>query len=188
MRWRQVGLLYVVAAALAADYVLVEHKGPGTQPARPTRVRFLDLPANVVQEIRLHHGGRMVVTRQTEGRWAVTDPIDASIPADLVTAFVEALMGAEEIERVATGAAQASAFGLDAAAAARVELLRDDGATVLVTLGTANPTGTAIYARRGDGPDVILIGRSVRYYGDLIFQALPAGSVPASDDALPIGG
>jgi hypothetical protein len=186
MRWRQVGLLYVVATVLGAEYVLVEHERSGTQQTRPTRARFLDLSADVVREIRLHHGGRRVVTRRTEGRWAVTDPPDSPIPSDLVTAFVEALMGAEEIERVATGTAQASSFGLDDTAA-RVELLRGDGATLVVTLGTTNPTGTAVYARRGDKPEVILIGRNVRYYEDLIFQALPAGHVPAADGDLPVG-
>jgi hypothetical protein len=190
MRWRQVGLFYVVAATLAAEYLLVEQKRARTQQTRPAaRARFLDVTADGVREIRLHHGGRTVVTRRSEGRWTVTEPADASIPSDLVTAFVEALMGAEEIEHVAGGSAQASAFGLDdTAAAARVELLRGDGAPVVVTIGGTNPTGTAVYARRGDRPEVILIGRNVRYYEDLIFQALPAGHVPASDGEMPVGG
>jgi len=45
----------------------------------------------------------------------------------------------------------------------------------VVTIGDANPTGTAVYAQRQGAPDVVLIGRNVRYYEDLIFQALPAG-------------
>lgn len=188
MRWRQVGLLYVVAAALAADYVLVERRRPG-QPEtnRPARARFLPLDTDGVREIRLSHGGRTIVTRRSEGRWAVIEPADAPIPSDLITAFVEALMGAEEIERVASNPALASAFGLDAHAAT-VELRKGDGPPVVVTIGTTNPTGTAVYARRGDGPEVVLIGRNVRYYQDLIFQALPAGHVPAADGDVPVGG
>ena len=188
MRWRQVGLLYVVAGTLAAEYLLVEHERAKTQQTRPARARFLDLTADVVREIRLQRGSRTVVTRWAEGRWAVTEPADAPIPPDLVTAFVEALMGADEIEQVAAGGPPVSAFGLDDAAAARVEILRGDGAPIIVTIGATNPTGTAVYARRGDGPEVVLIGRSVRYYQDLIFQALPAGRVPASDGDLPVGG
>jgi hypothetical protein len=189
MRWRQVGLLYVVAAALAAEYVLVEQERPQGKQARAARVRLLDVAADGIREIRLHHGGRTVVTRRSEGHWAVTEPTDAPIPPDLVTAFVEALMGAEEIERVSGTSAQASAFGLDdPAASARIELLGGNGAPLVVTIGGPNPTGTAVYARRGNGPEVILIGRNVRYYEDLIFQALPAGEIPAGDGSVPVGG
>ena len=189
MRWRQVGLLYLVAAALAAEYVLVEQERPQGKQGRAPRARLLDVGTDDIREIRLHHGGRTVVTRRSEGRWAVTEPADASIPPDLVKAFVEALMGAEEIQQVSGTSAQPSAFGLDdAAASSRVELVRGDGAPVVVTIGGPNPTGTAVYARRGNGPEVILIGRNVRYYEDLIFQALPAGEVPAGEGDAPVGG
>ena len=98
-------------------------------------------------------------------------------------------MGAEEIEHVPPGTTQGNAFGLDdGAMPARIELLRGDGASIVVTIGGTNPTGTAVYARRDNAPEVILIGRNVRYYEDLIFQALPAGQVPASDGNLPVGG
>jgi len=35
---------------------------------------------------------------------------------------------------------------------------------------------------------VVLIGRNVRYYEDLIFQSLPASRTPAIDQELPVGG
>ena len=57
-----------------------------------------------------------------------------------------------------------------------------------MTIGETNPTGTAVYARRGGNPVVVLIGRNVRYYEDLIFQALPSGQVPAADVDAPVGG
>ncbi len=37
-------------------------------------------------------------------------------------------------------------------------------------------------------PEVVLIGRNVRYYEDLIFQALSAARVPAADADAPVGG
>jgi hypothetical protein len=56
-----------------------------------------------------------------------------------------------------------------------------------VTIGGANPTGTAVYAQRQDSADVVLIGRNVRYYEDLIFQALAAERAPATEKNAPIG-
>ena len=41
-----------------------------------------------------------------------------------------------------------------------------------------NPARTAVYAQRSDSPRVFLIGLNVRYYEDLLFEALRAG--PAS--------
>ena len=57
-----------------------------------------------------------------------------------------------------------------------------------ITIGGTNPTGTAVYARRRGTPDVVLIGRNVRDYEDLIFQALSADRVPATEAGAQIGG
>jgi hypothetical protein len=50
---------------------------------------------------------------------------------------------------------------------------------VTVTLGGTNPTGTALYARNVPDGSVVLIGRQVRDYEDMIYNALPRGAVPA---------
>lgn len=187
MRWRQVIVLYAVLGGLAADWFLVERRPPApADDRRPARPRFLDVSRDALREVRLTRGGRVIVGRQAGGAWSVVEPSDAAIPPDLVAAFTDALTGAEEIDRVAAGDADARAFGLDERAA-RVELVGAGGGPVIVTIGDTNPTGTAVYARRGGTPGVVLIGRNVRYYEDLLFQALPAGRVPAADGDLPIG-
>ncbi|HYV57490.1 MAG TPA: hypothetical protein VE911_08095, partial [Candidatus Nitrosopolaris sp.] len=58
----------------------------------------------------------------------------------------------------------------------------------VVTLGGTNPTGTAVYARLAGAPEVVLIGRDVQYYEELIFQALAGTPAPAVDGRAPIGG
>lgn len=186
MGWRQVIGLWVVFGALAAEFWLVERRQvepPRTN--RPERRRFVDVDPSEIREVVCTRTGRSVAARMSEGHWTVVDPPDAPIPSDLVAAFVDALAKAEEIDEVAPGAVDARAFGLDTAAS-RIEL-KAAGAPVVVTIGGPNPTGTAVYARRGEAPDVILIGRNVRYYEDLLFQALPAAPVP-STDGMPVGG
>jgi hypothetical protein len=173
VRWRQVILLYVVLAALAAEYALVERREPPA-PMSPVRQRFLPVRAEEVREVRLLRGGRRVVSRRADGGWAVVEPAGAAIPPDLIAAFAEALTAAEKIE--AMGPGDGGAFGLDPDAA-RIELITQGGEPVTVTIGTTNVTGTGVYARHGEAGEIVLIGRNVRYYEDLIFQALPQPTV-----------
>ena len=187
MRWPQVIVLYVVAAGLGADYWFLERPREAAPPGRPRRQRFLAMRADDVREVRLARGGRTIVSRRVDGRWTVVEPAGTPIPADLVTAFTDALAAAEEIDMVAAGAGDAAEYGLDATAG-RVELLMEHGPPVVVAIGAPNPTGTAVYARRGDAPAVVLIGRNVRYYEDLLFDALPAAHIPAGTATVPVGG
>jgi hypothetical protein len=178
MRWRQVLLFYAVAALLAADYLRgrTEPSGP---PAtnRPVRPRVLALDPATMSEVAIVHAGRRVVARRDGESWTIEEPAGSSVPSDLVQAFVTTLVEAEEIERVGS-ADDLATFGLDDGAT-RVELRRSGGPPETLWLGGTNPSGTAVYARRMGAPDVILVGRTLRYYEELILQALPAPAVPA---------
>jgi hypothetical protein len=117
----------------------------------------------------------------------VIEPPGAAVPPDLIAAFTDALAGAEEIQTVGRGEADTGAYGLDESAA-RVEIFADRAEPVVVTIGSTNPTGTAVYARQGGTPEIVLIGRNVRYYEDLLLQALPVAPVPEVDEGRPVGG
>jgi len=178
MRWRQVGLLYVVLAILAVLYARERPATPAREGERPPRPRFLTVTANDVAAIRLVRGGRTVSLRRDGRDWVVVEPAGMQLPSDLVTGFLQALLTTEEIDRVATPTGELGSFGLDDQAD-RVELAPASGDAVVVTLGSTNPTGTALYARRGPDGVVVLIGRQVRDYEDMIYNALPRGAVPA---------
>jgi hypothetical protein len=178
MRWRQVGLLYVVLVVLAVLYARERPPAPGRDMAHPPRPRFLQVAAGDVEAIRLVRGGRAVSLRREGRDWIVVEPTGTRLPNDLVTGFLQALLTTEEIDRIATTTAELGAFGLGDQAD-RVELARAEGDAVVVSLGGTNPTGTALYARRGPDGGVVLIGRQVRDYEDMIYNALPQGAVPA---------
>ncbi len=178
MRWSQVGVLYLVLAALAALYLRAAPPQPEGDRSRPPRARFLDVAAADVSVIRLTRGARTVTIRRDGREWTVVAPAGAALPGDLVTGFLQALLTTEEIDRMATTTSDLGSFGLDEQAD-RVELTRTRGEPVVVTLGAPNPTGTALYARRGAEGGVVLIGRQVRDYEDMIYNALPRPTVPA---------
>jgi hypothetical protein len=186
LRWRQVVLLYVVAGVLGLWYWRFEQRAPATAP-EPTRQRFVPLEASDLREVRLQRHGQRFVTRRDDDGWVVVEPEGATVPSDLIAAFANALTGAEEIARVASGGADPAQYGITADAS-RVEMVSATGAPVVVVLGETNPTGTALYAQRDGAHDVVLIGRQVRYYEELIFQALQAGRVPTTERGAPVGG
>jgi len=186
VRWRQVVLLWTVVAVLAGEYWLVE-RTPPEQPAAPTRRRFLPVDVATVREVRIARGGRTIVSRRDAQGWTLVEPAAGPVPPDLIAAFAGALTSAEEIARVAGPEAATEQFGLDERAA-RVEVLTDASEPQVVTIGDPNPNGTAVYARRADG-DVVLIGRQVRDYEDMLFRAVSAGHTPpAADQGAPVGG
>ncbi len=184
VRWRGVIVAYAVLVALAAEYWLVERRPVPPPEITPARPRFLALQSAELSEVRLSRSGRSVVSRRQDERWSVVEPAGATIPPDLIGAFASALAESEEIARLGRVDDPAFGFGDEAT---RVELRPERGDPVVITIGGPNPTGTAVYARRQDAPEVVLIGRNIRYYGDLIFQALTADRVPAADTTAPVG-
>ena len=188
MGWRQTALFYVIAALLGAWYFggsWLERVRPTESPAG--RVALLGTAVRAVDEMRLSQGDRRIVARQTAGHWVVREPEGAEVPADLLAALVEALAAAEVIERVADTDAQGAAFGLDERAV-RIELLGAGVTPVAILLGSVNPGGTAVYAERVGTVGVVLIGRNVAYYEELVLEALGRREGPAVEQTAPVGG
>jgi uncharacterized protein DUF4340 len=187
VRWRQVTIAYLVLAGLGAEYWFVERPRTPRAESVPVRLRFVPVGADDVREVRLSRGGRTVVSRREQGGWVLIEPAGASVPPDLIGAFTNALAEADVIARVGTESDAALDFGFDGEAT-RVEVRGDSGEPVVLTIGGENPTGTAVYARRQGATDVVLIGRNIRYYEDLIFQALASERAPAAESGAPVGG
>jgi hypothetical protein len=187
MRWRQVVGLYVVAGLLGGLYVhLTAPRAERAADVLPHRARVLAISTDAVTGLTIERGAREVVLRREGEGWTVASPPNASLPPDLIRAFVGAVVDAEEIDRVGDGGREPATFGLDDHAT-RITVRLGDGRQEVLLLGTTNPTGTAVYARRAGAPDVLLVGRTILYYEDLILQALPLPSVPAGTELGPVG-
>jgi uncharacterized protein DUF4340 len=188
VRWRQVIVLWLVALVMAGAYLRLTPEGPAAPSPddRPPRRRVFGVdPANLA-EVRIERGDRRVVIRRDGNGWSVIEPADAAVPRDLLAAFVTTLLEAEEIDRVERGDETPDQFGLGDAAT-RLELWGVAPGAEVLLVGATNPTGTAVYARRPGAPEIILIGRTVLYYEDLILQALPTPTVPADTQGGPVG-
>jgi hypothetical protein len=140
-----------------------------------------------VTGISVTRGNRRIDMRRDGEDWVVIAPAGVTLPRDLITGFLQALLTAEEIERIVATRADLGGFGLGDQGD-RIELSLQRGGPILVTLGRPNPTGTALYARRESDGAVVLIGRRVRDYEDMIHNALPRGTVPADGAEGRVGG
>ena len=186
MRWRKLIALWAVAAVLGGWYWLVE-----LRPVEPVksaeRPPFVVIDPAGLREVRVRRQGHAMVSRWDGAAWVVVEPKGGIVPSDLIAAFANALASSQEIARIADRADDAGQYGLDERAS-RIEVVPANGDAVVVILGGTNPTGTAVYARRDAAPEVVLVGRNIRYYEDLIFQALGANDTPTTDQGTPVGG
>jgi hypothetical protein len=176
MTWRRVAIFWGCFAALSAYYFAVERAPSGPAVAHLTRAAFVDMPTDRIEAFEVRRGTAVIRCRRVAGRGQVVEPPSAPVPPDLVAALVANLSQLPDVEVVAETAMDLSQFGLDAPAS-QLTLTPTGGEPVTVRLGTRNPSGTAVYAQRGTDPRVFLIGLNVRYYEDLLFEALnrPAG-------------
>ena len=182
MRWRQVGILWLVAAALAAQYALVDRRRPVVHPAeRPVRHRILaELPREAVVGLRMERGAAAVALRRYGETWSVEQPPGGQVPEGLIDAFVESLASVEEIERVPVRGTGDGAFGFDESAL-RVYVTDVRGEEIELTIGGSNAAGTAVYARVGKADHAVLIGRNLEYYASLILQEVQRSTEPSGE-------
>jgi hypothetical protein len=156
MTWRRAFTYVSLAAVLAA--VLW-----ATTPAPPPVAGPAERPRSDVVAVAVEARGRRVEARREGERWRVTP---AGATSDLVDALLAAILDAPA-EPLAGDASRHAEFGLDAPTA-RVVLTRAAGAPVTLVVGADNPAGTGIYGQLEGNPQVVLMGRNVRYYIDLL--------------------
>lgn len=174
MTWTRAAVYWAVFLALTAYYVAVVRSSQAPN-APPTRAPFLSLRAEEIAALEIRRGSSVMRCRRSAGRWVVTEPAARAVPSDLVDALIANLTEVPDVEVVAERSGALAEFGLENPES-EITLQPTGGAPVTVRLGVRNPAGTAVYAQRNDSPQVFLIGLNVRYYEDLVFEALRQGS------------
>ncbi len=172
MTWRRAFAYWACFVVLSTYYFLVLREPSHPTPAHLTRAAFLSIPENQIEALELRRGASAIECRRAAGRWQVVEPAGGAVPSDLIAALVANLTQLPDVEVVDEGKGNIAQFGLDPPVSQMVLTLGGEK-TVTVRFGSRNPSGTAIYAQRDDGPRVYLIGLNVRYYEDLVFQAAP---------------
>ncbi len=175
MSWRSVGWIYL-ALVLLTLVVVADRQGQEPPPVfvgTPVEQSLLGAEAAAISAIAFRRGEVNVRAARDGERWRILEPAGTEMPSDLIGAAAGTLTAGQvsEILVEAVGP-QLSAFGLtEPGTTIEVSIGGDPPRTIRVLVGANNPTGTALYAKRDDGPEVFLVGLNLRYYTDLIFQA-----------------
>jgi hypothetical protein len=178
MRWVRAAAIWVVAGALGAAYALdstppPESHPPGRLPATavaaPGRIVYRVDP-QTVRSVELRRGTEVVTwERSGPAGWRVTKPEGHAVPGGLLDAFVDQLAENGLGERI-DGSSTDDVFGLGQPNFV-VAVVAANGQKLTLTVGSKTPTGTAAYARRDEDSSVLLVGRNLVYYADLVFDA-----------------
>jgi hypothetical protein len=180
MTWRRVGAIYLVLATLGLCFILFERRSePARTAASPGAAErsLLGIDQDAVRTIVFRRAGLEVRAARNGGRWRVVEPVAATVQADLIAAAVATLTAGQDSEVVGRSTGEdLDDFGLKLPAS-EIDLTigGETETSVRVLLGADNPTKTALYAKRGDRPNVYLVGANLRYYQDLIFEAATGG-------------
>jgi len=169
--WSRALACWVLAGVLALAYL---GSAPSAPPAverapepPPARERAYTLDPAALRTVELRRGEDEIVLERRDGGWAVAQPTDRTIPAGLVQAFVEQLVDGGAGERVGDDPHD-PAFGFGEPQL-RVTATGADGMRFTLVVGAMTPTGTAAYGRVGEQGAVVLVGRNLLYYADLLF-------------------
>lgn len=176
MTWRRITIYYLLSIILGVYYFAFEWRPGGEKPranARPVQQsRFLPIAQNDVQEFALRNATVSARFRRNGDTWEVVEPAGAQVTSALVTSLLENLTAEKEVQIVEQSATNFAAYGLDQPFIT-LEIKGAANTTLAtVSVGDRNPTSSAVYARKEDSPQVVLLGYSVRYYSELISEAV----------------
>lgn len=182
MTWQRIGLYYVLAAMLGTYFLVFEwrpNKKPGlVDPTAPVAVQqshFLPGAREDIKEIVLTQGDITILCRHDGQRWTVVEPTGLNVPSDLVTSLVENLTPTKEVIIIAKEPKDAASYGLDRPNTTIVVKDKAGKEIATVSLGAQNPTSSAVYVRKDSSPQVYLLGQSVSYYAQLVFEKVGSG-------------
>lgn len=176
MTWRRIAAYYVLAIILGGYFFLFEWPSSDQQTITetgPVEERlFLPLKREDVHEVVLRRTNGTVTFRREGQGWKIIEPAGVQMSAALVTSFIENITPQKEVLVMDAAPKDLAPYGLDRPHS--TVILKGVGGTSLETvfLGSYNPPGSAVYARKESAPQVVLLGSSAKYYEELIFGAI----------------
>jgi hypothetical protein len=176
MTWQKVGLYYVLAAVLGSYFFLFEwnpYKRSGlVDPNAPQILQshFLPISREDIHEFILKRADLSLLFRRDGQYWTVVEPAGVEVSSDLLTSFVEELTPTKEVTIIDSAPQDTVPFGLNPPNTTIVIKNNTGKDIATVSLGGQNPTSSAIYARIEPSPQVYLLGYSVAYYAQLVFE------------------
>jgi hypothetical protein len=148
--------LVAVAAGLGA-YI---YFGDAEKSDTEVKAKVFTVGMDDVEELRVVAKGDTTVLRKTNGIWSMVEPVATDADSNDVNTLLSSLTGLEVNREVDPKAADLAQFGL-ATPKADVTFKAKGGVTGRIRLGDATPTGSDLYALKGDDTRVFLVSTFV---------------------------
>lgn len=176
MTWRRAwGYVAVFLALTVLQILTTRHTDPPdvreetALPLAATPVPFLAAKPDDIDAVEIEVGGQSADIKRRDARWEVVRPAGREVSPGLISALLTAVLDVPEVEVV--GSTDDRDFGMDAPVA-ELRLHRAGRPPITIRFGALNPARTAIYASGSGTRQVVLLGLNVRYYLDLVAEAV----------------
>lgn len=179
MTWRRITMYYVLSLVLGGYYVAFEWRPNPDKPIRNVRSavqnRFLPLVQQDIHELVLRRQTATIQCRRNGDVWETLEPPGTQVTSAIVTSLIENLTLEKEVQIVEQSASDLKPYGLEPPYSSLELKGADSNLLATVEIGDRNPTESAVYARKDNSQQVALLGYSVRYYEELIFESAGFG-------------
>ncbi|MBI3086494.1 MAG: DUF4340 domain-containing protein [candidate division NC10 bacterium] len=155
-------LILAILVALLGGYYVWSLRQPKPETGNPTVFAFDD---KAVQEVTITRDGRTIGLRRDGETWRLTRPVEARADQAPAAALVASLTLARIERIVEEKPASLADFGLEPPAVTISLKVRDKAEPISLLLGKTSPTGSWVYAKRGDSPAVLMVPATLK--GDL---------------------
>ncbi|MBI3121296.1 MAG: DUF4340 domain-containing protein [candidate division NC10 bacterium] len=155
-------LILAILVALLGGYYVWSLRQPKPETGNPTVFAFDD---KAVQEVTITRDGRTIGLRRDGETWRLTRPVEARADQGPAAALVASLTLARIERIVEEKPASLADFGLEPPAVTISLKVRDKAEPISLLLGKTSPTGSWVYAKRGDSPAVLMLPANLK--GDL---------------------
>ena len=147
--------LVAVALGLGVYIYFVDSQRPDTE----VKEKIFAVEADAIEELRIVAKGDTSVLRKSDGTWKLVEPLATDVDTNEVTGVVINLSSLEIVREVDSKAADLAQYGL-ATPKADLTFSGKNGLTGRLRLGDSAPTGSDMYAVKGDDARVFLVALS----------------------------
>ncbi|MDD5560244.1 DUF4340 domain-containing protein [Candidatus Methylomirabilis sp.] len=162
MRWRSLGLLMLVLAALGAGYYTMETRTLSGSDAN----KLFQAEEKDVEKISITRGEELIVLKREGDGWRLIEPVRATADSSEVASLLHTLLEAREERRIEEAPTRLADYGLERPSLTLRVTLKGGHTLPALLLGDVNPNGRSIYAKRPDQPAVLLATVIVRVRAD----------------------
>lgn len=159
MSVKTLSLMFLILLLLGSYFYFYEIKRKGaSEKAEEAAKKVFSLTKEDIIELKLKRGDKTIVCRKGDGNWRLEKPVQAPADSATIEVVLNNLLGLSRERAVEGNPADLAPYGLKEP---DIEIALKSNKTKVVEqnlyLGDKNPTGSFLYVRQGNKPEVFLV-------------------------------